>query len=768
VLMTWEEDALPGFGVDPKQLALTRENLDKRRSGRRKEAVTEQRRAVVPLAEMDDWLDFAESLLGRGDVPADSLISEFERLDELEPYEDALPDLMGMDLAVHLEERYPWVATARDIAEQHGFFHWELEFAQVFTRGGYDLQVGNPPWVRPTWQEGGVLAEFEPWFMLSEKPSTTEWRLRKAELLASGKAATYFLDELAANLGTVSILGSAATYPTLGGTQPDLYRAFMCRSWANLSVQGTVGLIHPDSHFGGAREGKLREAAYQHLRFHAHYWNQRHIFADIKETRQFSTNIYGRPSPIDFPHISWLFAPQTLMESLTHAGKGVLPGLKHESQWDLRPHAKRLVRVDSEQLASWNRLTRESTLPDSQAALLYPVTSAEQEAITTLSNFNERMGSYNPYIGAGYHETAAKKDGYIRWDSSSPNTLGDVILQGPHFGIATPFEKQPNSPLRNRNDYVELDLTTLAHEVVPRTNYVRNCDEPTYIAAQDRWNGRRYTEFFRLAWRRMIPFDTERSLFAALIPPGPTHVNTIQSMALRDNRLTALNAGFWAALPLDYLLRITGRADLTPAGVKSMPAPTPNHPLATPLLLRTLRLNALTTTYAPLWAELFHPTWPGYEDWAYQDWPNLKPLSAHLTPNWDYRTPLRTEYERRAALVELDALVSVWLGITADQLTAIFKSRYYILDQRESEMYFDANGRKIAASHHTYGHDQTKETYAALLAYLEDPDHIPPPAGYQAPFYKANREAEMRAAHAHFQARLDAEIAAGRWSPASA
>ncbi|MFF8103756.1 RICIN domain-containing protein [Streptomyces sp. NPDC016640] len=40
-----------------------------------------------------------------------------------------------------------------------------------------------------------------------------------------------------------------------------------------------------------------------------------------------------------------------------------------------------------------------------------------------------------------------------------------------------------------------------------------------------------------------------------------------------------------------------------------------------------------------------------------------------------------------------------------------------------------------------------------------------PPDGYQGPFCKADREAEMRAAHAHFQARLDAEIAAGRWTP---
>ncbi|GAA4946855.1 hypothetical protein GCM10023238_11490 [Streptomyces heliomycini] len=81
----------------------------------------------------------------------------------------------------------------------------------------------------------------------------------------------------------------------------------------------------------------------------------------------------------------------------------------------------------------------------------------------------------------------------------------------------------------------------------------------------------------------------------------------------------------------------------------------------------------------------------------------------------------------------------------------------------ESATWFDANGRKIAADFNTYGHGQTKQDYLDLMAHLEDPERTPPPEGYQAPFYKADREAEMRAAHAHFQARLDAEIAAGRW-----
>ena len=45
---------------------------------------------------------------------------------------------------------HPWLEVCERIAGQQGFFHWELDFASVFAKGGgFDLQVGNPPWVRP-------------------------------------------------------------------------------------------------------------------------------------------------------------------------------------------------------------------------------------------------------------------------------------------------------------------------------------------------------------------------------------------------------------------------------------------------------------------------------------------------------------------------------------------------------------------------------------------------------------------------------------------
>ena len=163
-------------------------------------------------------------------------------------------------------------------------------------------------------------------------------------------------------------------------------------------------------------------------------------------------------------------------------------------------------------------------------------------------------------------------------------------------------------------------------------------------------------------------------------------------------------AGFSAALPVDYLLRITGTEHLDVAR-DSRDLPGPRAPVGCPLLLRTLRLNCLTVAYDDLWAELYEDAWRN-ETWVVA-WPNISPL-GDVTPSWRRATPIRTEYERRAALVEIDALVAVWLGITEEQLGAIYPARYPILGDYEDVTWFDATGRKIAGNWNTFGTGQTK------------------------------------------------------------
>ncbi|MEV4251832.1 class I SAM-dependent DNA methyltransferase [Spirillospora sp. NPDC049652] len=757
-----EQDSL--FGGETKQLSL-RGSLTSRRGGKTRARTLDPVRAIIPLANLDDWLDFAEAALGRADVPPNSIPSALGTLGALSEYEDELTKWTGMDSADRLAARFPWLHVAKELADTQGFFHWELQFAQVFQRGGFDLQVGNPPWVRPDWEEDVILAELEPWFKLATKPPTDEKRNRKARLLSDETVRSYLLDELSSAAGTTIFLGSETTYPLLKGTRPDLYRAFMCRSWNNLGSTGNAGLIHPDTHFGGVKEGILRKSAYRHLRFHAHFSNRYELF-DIEGTRQFGIHIYGPPRNVGFTSASWLFAPATLLDSIHHDGSGDLPGIKHDGKWDLRPHRDRLLHVDGALFEQWQALTDSIDAPVDQTPLLYPVTTAEAGAIEGLASYPHHLGQLHPRISSGYNEKTAKDEGLIHWRTGRQNSLDAAILQGPHFSQATPFNKQPNIPCKTNRDWSAWSLPTLPQDAVPVTNYERACDEETYLAAQDRWavlDGytQRYTEFYRLAWRRMIPFDTERSLFASLIPPGPAHVDAVHTLALRDDRDTALAAGFWATLPLDYLLRITGRADLRNAEANAMPAGRPDHPLASALLLRTLRLNCLTEAYAALWAKLFDEQWRSAR-WA-AAWPGLQPLACS-SPTWEYSTPLRTERERRAALVELDALVAVWLGMTADQLVAIYRSRYPILSDYEAQTWFDAYGRKIAGNHNTYGYGQTKADFEALMAHLDPDINGPVPEGYEAPFYKADREAEYRQAHAVFSERLERAKAEG-WTP---
>ncbi len=74
-----------------------------------------------------------------------------------EDYEKLLVKLANSPAAWESEVRSrPWFATAQEIAEEKRFFHWELEFPEVFYQEngqrkedpGFDVVLGNPPYVR--------------------------------------------------------------------------------------------------------------------------------------------------------------------------------------------------------------------------------------------------------------------------------------------------------------------------------------------------------------------------------------------------------------------------------------------------------------------------------------------------------------------------------------------------------------------------------------------------------------------------------------------
>ncbi|MEU4446507.1 class I SAM-dependent DNA methyltransferase [Actinosynnema sp. NPDC050801] len=806
--------------LDDDDDELVEEQVISRPEPKKPKAKPEPGRRVIPLANLDDWLDFVDAMLGTKDVDG-TVLSGLDTLPKLKDYETVLPSFMVMDEG-DPEQRFPWLHEVRNIASQQGFLHWELEFALVFAQGGgFDLQVGNPPWVRPDWKEDAVLAEYEPWFGLTEKPGAAEKARRRAAELERPEVSDYLRTELKSTIAMAKYLANAQVYPMISGGRPDFYRAFMCQAWSHAVIGGCIGLVHPDTHFAGDKEARLREESYRRLRLHADFVNAGNRFfpPPVGRSSHFGVHIYSDVREVNFKHLSWLFSVESLRLSEGFDADDDPPGVKFDGKWDDRPHPLRVIQVDVGTLARWRRMMGDDDIPVATTPLLTPVSRAEDPAIDALGSYPVRLRRHRSQITQGLNETISKKSRFGS-DGASPlidyNTNVDnrvdyeagswreVILVGPQIGVANPLFKQPS---QGGGEVLGLDHRGLAIDAVPESEYRQMVDDSTYLGEQDKWVDRElldklrgseeaiddararlaaivavdphevaneavdsyltaratkpYTQFYRVAWREMIAPDTERSLYVALIPPGPTHVHAVRSSALCSKLDTALLAGFWASLPLDYLLRTTGVGHLDVAQAQRLPAPQRDHPLAGALLLRTLRLNCLTSAYADLWNELYPAT--DQEGWAY-GWRGLTPLTP-VSPKWEYDTPLRTERARRSALVEIDALVAVWLGISADTLVTMYRARFPIMQDFDRVTWFDANERKIAGDRYTYGHGQTKEHWKQFEEYLARGKKPPMPEGYVEPFEPADRETEMQKAHAVFQARLDAAVARGEWDP---
>ena len=154
-----------------------------------------------------------------------------------------------------------------------------------------------------------------------------------------------------------------------------------------------------------------------------------------------------------------------------------------------------------------------------------------------------------------------------------------------------------------------------------------------------------------------------------------------------------------ASLPLDYVVRAIGKGDLTVDNIFMIPVV--DTPLFDEIICRALLLNCLTRDYAALWADCWDDK---FVDFSWSKTDSRLPLStfSDLTDAWEWATPLRRDYERRQALVELDVLVSLALGLTLEQLETVYRLDFSVLQSYENDTWYDRNGR-IAFSKKSLG-----------------------------------------------------------------
>ena len=592
----------------------------------------------------------------------------------------------------------------KELAKRYHFFHPMLEFLEVFwLRDGFDVICGNPPWIKLEFNEANIVSEKYPEVVI-RKVSAPVVRQMIKQFMNDQMMEKLYKGEMAEQVCSTAFLNAYCNYPLLIGQQTNLYKCVLENTMDLVSpTNGYIGLLTPESIYDDPNGQPLRRELYKRLRYHFQYQNELRLFAEVHHHTVYGDQLLGprRSSSPRFASLSNLFHPSTVDGCFTHDGHGMCGGIKDENgNWNTKPHRDRIVTFTDKELQVLSDTFEDGTTGD--CAKLVSIHSKEIIGVLKkISDFPKHLDDVKNITSMCFDETNAPKAGLIKRHTCVPElSKYEMIYSGPHFYVANPIYKTPRETCILNSDYDNVELGKIPDNYIQRTNYIPNIPLPEYNQqvrgfisnkVQGEVSYDNYFDYYKLGIRAMISQAGERSLICAVLPRRTAHINGVISSSFVRGDDTVDIAALCASIPMDFFMKTIAAQNLTSVRMQGFPLGI-DEKYNNAMRSRTLLLNCLTTHYADLWQEMWDGAYKN-ETWSLRD-KRLKPFDQ-LHETWSWDIPLRNYFERRQALVEIDVISAMALGLSLQDLEMIYTIQFPVLQQNENDTWYDAEGKIV-------------------------------------------------------------------------